>query len=193
MAAANGVRSRLFRLLAGIVCLLVAYGCLLGGYHFYYRHAYPREYQLLVEEQSAQRQLPQSLVYAVIHTESGFDPQAISSVGAKGLMQLTDPTLEWVQYRLGHETTDSQLLFEPKQNITYGCALLRLLLDEFLQPATALAAYHAGWGNVQQWLADERYSSDGVNLTTIPIPETADYVQKVLLTQQIYQNLYQIP
>ena len=82
-------------------------------------------------------------------------------------------------------------LFEPEANIQCGAFILRLLIDEFGTVDNALAAYHAGWGNVKKWLADEEHSSDGVNLSSIPFGDTARYVKKVNETSRIYRELYQ--
>ncbi len=157
----------------------------------YDRYAYPLEYQELVAFYARERELPPSLVYAVICCESGFDPEAQSNVGAKGLMQLVDETFEWAQMRDGiRDYEDPARLYEPEMNIRYGTLVLRLLLDEFGSTENAVAAYHAGWGNVKGWLADNAYSPDGRTLSLIPFGDTRAYVKKVLHTQKKYQELY---
>ncbi len=180
------------RLLMGLIWLAVCLGLLTVGYRTYYRCAYPQKYGELVEQYARENDLDPALVYAVIRTESGFDPLAESSVGARGLMQMTPDTFHWVRYRLGETGAASpDLLFEPEENIKYGCANLRLLIEEFGSVENALAAYHAGWGSVSRWLADERYSQDGQTIVHIPFADTDAYVTKVLETVQIYQRLYE--
>lgn len=71
----------------------------------------------------------------------------------------------------------------------YGSQTLALLLEEFGTLENALAAYHAGWGNVTRWLADSQYSSDGKTLTTIPFGDTRAYVSKVMETAETYRRL----
>ncbi len=171
---------------------VLCFGILLVGFREFYKAAYPRRFQQEVEAFSAQNGLEPSLVYAVIRTESGFDQEAESSVGARGLMQLTPDTYYWVRYRLGEEgSASSNQLFDPSENIKYGTANLRLLLDRFGSQETALAAYHAGWGNVSRWLEDQRYSQDGQSIHSIPFADTDCYVSKVIDTAELYRRLYE--
>ena len=175
----------------GFLTTIFALALLNYSYKRFYRSAYPTHYSSFVSTYSEQAGVDPALVYAVIRSESGFEHDAVSSVGAKGLMQITLDTYEWAQTRkrvdeiMAHDT-----LYDPETNIEFGSYILSLLLDEFQNIPTALAAYHAGWGNVKSWLADEAYSSDGVTLDVIPFTDTNLYVQKVLETIEIYQQLY---
>ena len=174
------------------LCTLLLLGAMARALGFYHQMAYPLEYQDLIESAAAQYDLPPELLYAVTRTESSFNPHVESSVGARGLMQITRDTAEWAQFRQG--TQDEPVydrLFEPEENIQCGAYILRLLMDEFGTVDNALAAYHAGWGNVKKWLADEEHSPDGVNLQNIPFGDTARYVKKVNQTSRIYRELYQ--
>ena len=81
-------------------------------------------------------------------------------------------------------------LLDPEISIKYGCALLRVLLNEYDNLATAVCAYNAGMGNVTSWLSDPAYSEDGVTLKEIPFEETRLYVQKVLQYKETYEKLY---
>ncbi len=171
--------------------LLGCIALLLLGMSRYYRAAYPIRYREAVEREAEVSGLDPALVYAVIRSESGFSPAARSSVDARGLMQLTPDTLQWVRYRLGEEgAASSDLLYDPGENIRYGCANLGLLLREFGGEDTALAAYHAGRGCVKGWLTDSRYSGDGERLDDIPYRDTSSYVKKVLVTRDLYHRLY---
>ena len=161
------------------------------GMRTFYRAAYPVKYAETVEAQAAESQLDQSLIYAVIRTESGFRPTARSSVDARGLMQITPDTFHWIRYRLGETgPADPDTLDSPEENIRYGAATLALLLERFGGPREALAAYHAGWGSVSRWLTDDRYSANGETLEEIPFGDTDAYVEKVLRTAEIYRKLY---
>ena len=84
-------------------------------------------------------------------------------------------------------------LYDPELNIQYGTYILSLLLEEFKTQDTAVAAYHAGWGNVKNWLADPERSANGVDIDSIPIADTDAYVKKVGRTKQIYDKLYGKP
>ena len=150
---------------------------------------YPQKYADSVQTYSAQYGVRPTLVYAVIRTESSFDPDATSDVGAKGLMQIMPDTLDWLCYRMG-EDVPFDALSEPDTAIRFGTYFLHLLLEEFGDEYTALAAYHAGRGRVLQWLDDAAYSPDGQTLETIPYPDTAHYVAKVERAAGMYQNLY---
>ena len=82
------------------------------------------------------------------------------------------------------------ILFQPEQNIYYGGWTLTLLTREFGNLPTALAAYHAGWGNVTRWLENPDYSSNGSHLDVIPFGDTRSYVRKVLATAELYRRIY---
>ena len=128
---------------------------------------YPQRYADLVEREAAQFELDPDLVYAIIKTESGFDSQAVSSAGAKGLMQLTQETFDWIASLYPTEDGGADV-FQPEDNIHCGCALLRLLLDQYGSLEVALAAYNAGMGNVSQWLESGDYSTMGRPCTPSP-------------------------
>ncbi len=150
---------------------------------------YPREYSEFVTKYSAEYNVPEALVYSVIHVESNFDPDAESHAGAKGLMQLVPDTLDWLSRLLDEEAPTGEIT-DPETNIKYGTYYLRHLYDRFGSWDTALAAYNAGHGRVGNWLTDSRYSDDGVNLKNIPIEETRNYVNKVHDNLEHYNKLY---
>ncbi len=161
------------------------------GYDRYIRYTHPIKYQQYVEKYAAQYNLDRFFVYAVIQTESGFDPKAESNVGARGLMQIMEETYDWIKYKADFDDdTVYNDMYDAGTNIRYGCMLLGYLMEEFGDIETTAAAYHAGRGNVNNWLADKKYSSDGVHLDNIPISDTAHYVDKIKKSMEIYQRLY---
>lgn len=160
----------------------------------YYNARYPLKYQELLEDCAGENGLPPSFLFAVAHTESGFDPEAVSSVDARGLMQITRDTFDWIQHkmRLEKPLDYDRYATDPAVSAKYGAYLLRLLYDEFGSYELALCAYHAGRGNLLKWLRDPECSSDGETLDHIPFSDTRWYVNRVMETQKTYQELYDL-
>ncbi len=152
------------------------------------RKTHPQKYAESVEKYAAEYDVPESVVYAVIKTESGFTPDAVSLKGAIGLMQITPDTFDWLCSKTGGEA-NALLLYEPDTNIRYGTYFLSLLHNEYKAWDTVYAAYNAGRGRVNSWLASEEYNNNG-RLKNIPYEETASYVKKVEKAQSIYARLY---
>jgi soluble lytic murein transglycosylase len=174
-------------------CAAGALLILLGvwGYNMFMKSMYPIKYEALVKKYSSEYEVDESLVYAVIYTESRFKPEAVSSVGAKGLMQITPETFQWLQTKHpSKEALPEDALFDPETNIKYGVYFLSLLKAEFNENRLILSAYHAGRGSVNRWLGDPEMSSDGKSLDKIPFKDTNSYVGKVEKTESIYKNLY---
>ena len=186
--AAYEQRPRRWVFEAAVAVVVVLFGprLLEGGL----RLLYPQRYTELVEREAAEFDLEPNLVYAIIKTESGFDPQARSHADAMGLMQLTQETFDWILSLYPTEDGSGDI-WDPGDNIHCGCALLRLLLDQYGTVEVALAAYNAGMGNVSGWLESGDYSHDGETLHTIPYPETDAYVKKVQRAYGLYQKLYE--
>ncbi len=153
------------------------------------RKLYPLEYSEYVDKYSEEFGVDKAVVYAVIKTESGFRPDAVSSAGARGLMQMIEDTFFWSQQRYGtKELLAFDEAFDPQTNIKYGTYILKLLYDEFGEDDLVFAAYHAGRGSVLAWLEDPAYSENGV-LTDIPT-DTRHYIHKVNQALIMYHKLY---
>ncbi len=151
---------------------------------------YPQKYSEFVDKAASDYNLDPALIYAVIRTESGFDPEAQSEAGACGIMQMMPSSFEWLQEKrgtTGQYTTED--LFDPEVCIDYGSYLLKYFYDFYGTERSAVAAYNAGFV-VGDWLADSSLSSDGVNLDSIPYPETANYVDRVESAKEMYIKLY---
>jgi soluble lytic murein transglycosylase len=134
-----------------------------------------------------------ALMHAVIRQESAFNPNAISSAGARGLMQLMPATARLVAKRLKVRHTKQRLLSDPTHNMKLGSAYLGRLKNNYDGSLIlTLAAYNAGPGNVRRWVrmnGDPRdfLTFDAIDwIEAIPIPETRNYVQRVLENWTIY-------
>ena len=182
------LKKTLFIFCVFFALLLAALACNLDALE---KAAYPRKYQTEVEEWSAQFGVDPMLVFAVIRTESGFDPAAESGVGARGLMQITEETFSWI--KLKHAPEEAVVyddLFDGPTNIRFGVYFLSRCLVRYQDVATAVAAYHSGWGTVDALLKDARYSADGKTLTEFPYVQMNLYVHKVTKAYAVYQKLY---
>lgn len=171
----------------GAVILVICAYLLYGKYS---AAAYPLKYQQYVEKYAAENHLDKYLVYAVIKTESSFNPSAESNVGARGLMQIMEDTFDWIKLKSGDEKAVYYDMYDAETNIKFGCRLLGYLMNEFGDIECVAAAYHAGRGNVNEWLKNKEYSSDGVHLDDIPISDTAHYVNKITKARNKYIKLY---
>jgi soluble lytic murein transglycosylase-like protein len=122
----------------------------------------------VVRAAARRHSLPEALLLAVIHVESGFNPRARSPKGAIGLMQIMPPT--GARYGVARD------LHDPVKNIGVGANYLRDLLEMFRgNTSLALAAYNAGEGNVIRY-----------GRTIPPFAETQAYVTKVLRQYALY-------
>jgi peptidoglycan lytic transglycosylase len=149
---------------------------------WYLRSRYPLEYDQVIRTYAAERHLDPALVAAVIYAESRFDPNVRSSAGAVGLMQLLPETGEFIARASGGTNFVKADLRDPDINVRYGTWLLDYLRTRYDGDVeSALAAYHAGPTNVDEWLR---------NGSGIEFPETQAYVHEVLRVKQMYARAY---
>jgi soluble lytic murein transglycosylase len=126
--------------------------------------------------------LDAALLAAVIYRESKFDPDARSSSGAIGLMQLLPETAKGIALNTGGSRFRVRDLYDPEINVRYGAFYLRRLLRKYGEDRLALAAYNAGQRNVDEWLA----ANEG-----IAFAETREYVEDVLELRDVYARAYE--
>ncbi len=153
---------------------------------------YPLDYSELVNEWAEEYEVDPLLIYSFIRTESGFDPDAQSNVDARGLMQITSDTFDWIKSKIAAEedlTFDN--LYDPAVNIRFGVYYVSRCLARYEDDvATAAAAYHSGWGTVDGLLIQSEYSENGLTLDVFPYNQMKNYVSKIAACYEKYTELY---
>jgi soluble lytic murein transglycosylase len=153
------------------------------------RQVYPLEHETAICETATRQRLDPALIAAVIYQESGYRETVVSKSGAIGLMQVRPQTAQEIARRTGGERFEIADLKDPTINIRYGADQLRHLLDRYDGDETAaLAAYHAGLGSVDRWLAGEEESD--LEPSAIAFDDTRAYVERVERLRTIYRRAY---
>ncbi len=151
---------------------------------------YPVEYRDWICRYAEEYGLQPAYVASIILAESSYNPQAVSSVNAQGLMQIMPDTGAWIAGKFDESYVEG-CLFDPETNIRYGCWYLGYLLNRFDGDLVcSTAAYHSGQGTVSKWLEDANYSADGRTLTHIPGANAETYVHRVLEYYEKYDEIY---
>ena len=126
----------------------------------------------------------------MIYEESRFRDQT-SHAGARGLMQITPETADFIAARTGGDRFQQEDLADPQINIAYGAYFLRYLIDHYEgEEALAAAAYNAGQTNVDRWVERAGGPDEFDSARHIPFPETRAYVQNVQERRQQYRDHY---
>ena len=150
---------------------------------------FPLEHLPQFQSHSSKNNIPLSWAYAVTRQESAFKADAISSAGARGLMQLTPATAKQVAKSSKGYRRASQLL-KANTNIALGTAHLSQMYKSFdYHPVLATAAYNAGKHKVKKWLKTTTTQDSIQWIEQIPYKETREYVKNVLTYQLIYARL----
>ena len=184
------------RLSPALRIAIILLAALLFGYLYsfmytaYLKTVYPRDFGEYVSTSAREFGVPEQVLFAVIKSESNFDPNAVSKAGAVGLMQLMPSTFRWLSDDVLGERLDSTMIYDPMTNIKYGACMLARLYDYYGNWDTAFAAYNAGIGTVNNWLEDSRYSDGSGRLTYIPYDETRRFVILTGRAVMMYEKLY---
>ncbi|MDX2233358.1 MAG: lytic transglycosylase domain-containing protein [Hyphomonadaceae bacterium] len=135
-----------------------------------------------------------ALILAITRQESEFDPRAVSSAGARGLMQIMPATARAVAQREGLPYQPGWLIDDPAYNMTLGAAYLESLLADWNGSyVLTIASYNAGPGRSREWIGDwgdpRQRNVDVIDwVELIPFSETRNYVQRVLENVQVYRH-----
>ena len=152
---------------------------------------YPIEHKEIIIKYGQMHKVDPLLLAALIKTESNFEPRAESRKGAKGLMQITPSTGEWIAKIIGVNNFNEDMLFDPETNIMLGSWYIEHLTNYYKGSfELVFAAYNGGRGNVDKWLKDKNLSSDGFTLDIIPFSETKNYLKKLRKNYNIYKMIY---
>ncbi len=163
----------------------------LSGAKSLWQFAFPPAYESTVAQYSRQFGVPKELVWAIMRAESRFNPNAISPVGARGLIQLMPYTAEQLERLLNQPPIQEEKLMTPQTNIELGARYLARLLHTFsgYTPLVA-AAYNAGPHRVYSWLSTFGNLDMDEFVEHIPFVETRNYVKKVVRNYIVYSQLY---
>ncbi|SCX89381.1 lytic transglycosylase domain-containing protein [Microvirga guangxiensis] len=155
------------------------------------QHAYPLA--AIPDFEPVGDEVEPAMVYAIARQESAFNPKAISSAGARGLMQLMPATAKRTAQRFGVGFDLKRLIEDPSYNAKIGSAHLGELMEDWKGSyILAFASYNAGGGNVQKWVkayGDPRKPDvDLIDwVERIPFHETRNYVQRVMENLHVYR------
>jgi soluble lytic murein transglycosylase len=150
----------------------------------------PLRHEDVIRQQAADKGLDPALIAGVIYAESKFRDQT-SPAGARGLMQITPQTADYIARKSGGTAFEQGDLATPQINIAYGSFYLRYLLDRYgNNEVLALAAYNGGEGNVDRWIEEARSRDRRFAVSEIPFPETREYVGRVESAKRQYRETY---
>lgn len=151
---------------------------------------YPLQYWDIIKQESRARGLDPYQVAGLIRQETVFNPRAVSSAKAYGLMQVLVPTGITTARRVGVDRAITmESLFEPRLNIQLGTAYFKDQIDKYGRIEYVAAAYNAGPGRVVQWRASLPLQMDEWQ-EAVPFRETRLYIQGVVRNTLQYRRLY---
>ena len=155
----------------------------LGYFDDVYRR-FPVADHVQIQPAASRYEVDPALAYAITRRESSFMVDAVSTAGARGLMQVLPSTAQY----LTKQPVRYRALLEPNKNVELGVQYLRYLLDKSdNNTLLAAASYNAGWNRVIKWLPRQHALPADVWIESIPYRETRNYVKAVLAYKYIYQ------
>jgi soluble lytic murein transglycosylase-like protein len=137
------------------------------------------------------------LVLALVRQESGFNPQARSPAGARGLMQIMPDTAAFIA-RDGKLSADTRnRLYEPEVNLMLGQRYIDILMRDNAVGGDLfrmVVAWNAGPGNLGKWMKSVKHQDDPLLfIESVPAPETRNFVERVLTNYWVYRQRFNQP
>ena len=149
---------------------------------------FPRPYWDVIEREARRQGLDPYLVAALIRQESRFERDAVSSAGARGLMQLMPATARRLA---GGPRLSESRLHDPELNIRLGTRFLAELQRRFNgNLEKTVAGYNAGGTRVEGWASQGSYGEPAEFVESIPVTQTREFVYTVLRNYRFYRDLY---
>ncbi len=162
------------------------------GVRFLWEFAYPKAYAENVEPAAKEFKIPSELVWGIMKAESQYRRDAISPVGALGLMQIMPFTGKKVAQILNQPNFKASMLLEPTHAVRIGARYLARLMQNFDQAIPFVAAaYNAGPHRVRTWVAHFGTLEMDEFIEHIPFVETRNYVKRVVSNSYVYAKLYE--
>jgi soluble lytic murein transglycosylase len=188
---ARRTRRALLTLAVVLAAVLVAFIAGLGPLGDAVREiTLPLRHDDIIRQQAEDKDLDAALIAGVIYEESRFRDQT-SHAGARGLMQITPDTADFIARHSGGILFEQSDLATPQINIAYGSFFLRYLIDHYEgEEDAALAAYNAGITNVDGWVAKAGGPGEFEADSDIPFPETRAYIENVQERRDEYREHY---
>ncbi|MEE2729324.1 MAG: transglycosylase SLT domain-containing protein [Pseudomonadota bacterium] len=150
---------------------------------------FPTAFETVVNKYASSSGLDKDWVYSLIRQESAFMPQARSSVGAMGMMQIMPRTAKQLSQSIGIPTPSTRDMLTPETNIKLGTHYMSQLQQQFKgNIILATAAYNAGPHRANAWQPTYLPVSGDIWVETIPFKETRNYVKNILTYQAIYRH-----
>ncbi|RFA28972.1 hypothetical protein CAI21_11000 [Alkalilimnicola ehrlichii] len=158
-----------------------------AGLHNALELRFPIGYRDYITRYSEQHNLELPLTFALLRKESAFMPDAVSSAGARGLMQVMPGTGRDVARRVNMRLPNNGALLDVDTNLQLGSAYLRQVLDRFgNNPVLAMAAYNAGPHHVDRWLERNAGQPAALWVENISFRETREYVKDILAFAAVF-------
>ncbi len=165
----------------------------IDGVKFLWEFAYPKAYAEDVEPSAKEFKIPSELVWGIMKAESQYRRDAISPVGALGLMQIMPFTGKKVAQLLNQQNFKASMLLESNHAVRIGSRYLARLMQSFDQEIPFVAAaYNAGPHRVRNWIANFGTLEMDEFIEHIPFLETRNYVKRVVSNTFVYGKLYSV-